>query len=57
MPGRASIGQTGFLPDGRHFACIHADRRWLYFAEVVDGFSHISALDVLELVDLDAYWS
>lgn len=26
MPGRISIGQTGFSPDGRHFAFIHADR-------------------------------
>lgn len=27
MPGRISIGQSGFSPDGRHFAFIHADRR------------------------------
>lgn len=26
MPGRISIGQTGFSPDGRRFAFIHADR-------------------------------
>lgn len=26
MPGRISIGQTGFSPDGRHYAFIHADR-------------------------------
>lgn len=26
MPGRISIGQTGFSPDGRWFAFIHADR-------------------------------
>ena len=26
MPGRVSIGQTGFSPDGRLFAFIHADR-------------------------------
>ena len=32
------------------------DRRWLYFTEVVDGFSHVSALDVADLVDLDEYW-
>jgi len=32
------------------------DRRWLYFTEVIDGFSHVSALDVSDLVDLDEYW-
>ncbi|MEM7128143.1 MAG: hypothetical protein AAF702_17555 [Chloroflexota bacterium] len=32
------------------------DRQWLYFTEVVDGFSHVSALDVSDLVDLDEYW-
>jgi hypothetical protein len=26
LPGRISIGQTGFSPDGEHFAFIHADR-------------------------------
>ncbi len=26
LPNRISIGQTGFSPDGRHFAFIHADR-------------------------------
>lgn len=26
MPGRISIGQSGFSPDGRHYAFIHADR-------------------------------
>jgi hypothetical protein len=26
MPGRIPIGQSGFSPDGRHFAFIHADR-------------------------------
>lgn len=26
MPGRISIGQTGFSPDGKRFAFIHADR-------------------------------
>ena len=33
------------------------DRRWLYFTEVVDGFSHVSALEVSDLVDLDEYWN
>ena len=32
------------------------DRQWLYFTEVVDGFSHVSALDVADLVDLPEYW-
>lgn len=32
------------------------DRQWLYFTEVVDGFSQVSALDVADLVDLDEYW-
>lgn len=32
------------------------ERRWLYFTEVVDGFSHVSALNVGDLVDLDEYW-
>ena len=32
------------------------DRRWLYFTEVLGGFSQISALDVSDLVDLDEYW-
>lgn len=32
------------------------DRQWLYFTEVVNGFSHISALDVSDVVDLEAYW-
>lgn len=27
MPGRMPIGQSGFSPDGRYFACIHADER------------------------------
>jgi len=27
IPGRRSIGQTSFSPDGRHFAFIHADAR------------------------------
>lgn len=26
LPGRISIGQSGFSPDGRHYAFIHADR-------------------------------
>ena len=32
------------------------DRRWLYFTEVVDGFSQIKALDVADLADLGEYW-
>ncbi len=32
------------------------DRKWLYFTEVVDGFSQIKVLDVSDLVDLDEYW-
>jgi hypothetical protein len=31
IPGRVSIGQTSFSPDGRHYAFIHADRK--QFAE------------------------
>ena len=27
LPGRIPVGQTGFSPDGRHFAFIHADAR------------------------------
>lgn len=26
LPGRVSIGQSGFSPDGRHYAFLHADR-------------------------------
>lgn len=32
------------------------DRRWLYFTEVVAGYSQVCALDVADLVDLDEYW-
>ncbi|MEZ4733576.1 MAG: hypothetical protein R3E79_41295 [Caldilineaceae bacterium] len=33
IPGRISIGQTGFSPDGKHFAFIHADRA--HFTEAI----------------------
>ena len=33
-----------------------SDRRWLYFTEVVNGYSQVHALDVADLVDLDEYW-
>ena len=33
------------------------DRKWLYFTEVLDGYSQISALDVRDLVDRDEYWN
>lgn len=32
------------------------ERQWLYYTEVIDGFSQICALDVRDLVDLDEYW-
>ncbi|MBN1352255.1 hypothetical protein JXJ21_22855 [candidate division KSB1 bacterium] len=32
------------------------DRRWLFFTEMVNGFSQILALDVADLVDLNEYW-
>ena len=32
------------------------DRQWLYFTEVIDGFSQLSALDVSDLVNLNEYW-
>lgn len=32
------------------------DRKWLYYTEVIDGFSQVCALDVADLVDLDEYW-
>lgn len=35
LPGRISIGQTGFSPDGCHFAFIHADRR-LFEEKIAD---------------------
>jgi Tol biopolymer transport system component len=33
MPGRISIGQSSFSPDGRHYAFIHADRN--HFIEAI----------------------
>jgi hypothetical protein len=32
------------------------DRRWLFFTEVIDGFSQICAIPVADLVDRDEYW-
>jgi hypothetical protein len=32
------------------------DRRWLFYTEVIDGFSQVCALDVRDLVDLNEYW-
>ncbi len=42
----------------RHHAhpFLSPDRRWLFYTEVVDGFSQICAMDVADLVDLDEYW-
>ncbi len=31
-------------------------RQWLYYTEVIDGYSQVCALDVADLVDLDEYW-
>ncbi|MDA0748455.1 MAG: oligogalacturonate lyase family protein [bacterium] len=35
MPGRISVGQTGFSPDGRYFAFVHADRE-LFMGAMAD---------------------
>lgn len=32
------------------------DRQWLYYTEVIDGFSQVCALDVSDLVDRNEYW-
>jgi len=32
------------------------DRNWLYYTEVINGFSQVCAMDVQDLVDLDEYW-
>ncbi len=39
LPGRISIGQSGFSPDGRHYAFIHADR-----AQFVEAIADREAL-------------
>ena len=32
------------------------DRQWLFYTEILDGFSQVCAVDVGDLVDLDEYW-
>ena len=32
------------------------DRQWLFYTEVLDGFSQVCAVEVSDLVDLDEYW-
>lgn len=32
------------------------DRRWMFYTEVMDGFSQVCALEVADLADLDEYW-
>ncbi|WP_168119054.1 PD40 domain-containing protein [Paenibacillus sp. HB172176] len=32
------------------------DRKWLFYTEVVDGYSQVCAVDVHDLVDLNEYW-
>lgn len=32
-------------------------RKWLFYTEVVDGFSQVCALDVADLVDREEYWT
>lgn len=31
------------------------DRQWLFFADVIDGFSQVCAIDVRDLVDQDVF--
>lgn len=32
------------------------DRQWLFYTEVIEGFSQVCAIEVSDLVDLDEYW-
>ncbi|MBL4574683.1 MAG: hypothetical protein JKY51_01110 [Opitutaceae bacterium] len=48
-----------FIPFGQRYHAhpfLSPDRRHLFYTEFVDGFSHICAMDVADLVDLDEYW-
>ncbi|MDA0334070.1 MAG: hypothetical protein O2782_02780 [bacterium] len=62
-PSRFAVEELRRLTPIEHGQRFHAhpflaagDRRWLYHTDVIDGFAQICALDVADLVDLDAYW-
>jgi len=47
------------IPFGQRFHAhpfLSPDRQWLYYTELVDGYSQVCALEVADLVDLDEYW-
>ena len=46
IPGRVSIGQSSFSPDGRHYAFIHADRR-----NYIEVMQDVEALRNMRLVE------
>lgn len=33
------------------------DRQWLFYTEVIEGYSQVCAMDVRDLVDLNEYWT
>ena len=47
------------IPFGQRFHAhpfLSPDRQWLFYTELVDGFSQVCALEVADLVNLDEYW-
>lgn len=47
------------IPFGQRYHAhpfLSPDRRWLFYTEVIAGFSQVCALNVEDLVDLDEYW-
>ncbi|MFH1567112.1 MAG: hypothetical protein ABIL09_03870 [Gemmatimonadota bacterium] len=47
------------IPFGQRFHAhpfLSPDRRWLFYTELVEGFSQVCALEVGDLVDRDEYW-
>ena len=47
------------IPFGQRFHAhpfLSSDRGWLFYTEVVDGFSRVCALEVADLGNLDEFW-